>query len=102
MQAVTFIHKEQNNLTEEALLPYLRQYRHSESTGKNSIKETVVNHGTEMKEISRKKNQAESQSKEEVEELIRRNLQRQMETITDRVINRIEKKLQMERRRRGY
>ena len=102
LQAVTFIHKEQNNLTEEALLPYLRQYRHSESTGKNSIKETVVNHGTEMKEISRKKNQAESQSKEEVEELIRRNLQRQMETITDRVINRIEKKLQMERRRRGY
>lgn len=102
LQAVTFIHKEQNNLTEEALLPYLRQYRQSESSGKNSIKETVVNHGTEMKEISRKKNQAESQSKEEVEELIRRNLHRQMETITDRVVNRIEKKLQMERRRRGY
>ncbi|MCI8670049.1 MAG: hypothetical protein HFI34_11120 [Lachnospiraceae bacterium] len=102
LQAVTLIHKEQNTLTEEALLPYLRQYRQPKGKEKNDFNGMVVNRRTETKEISRKINQTQSQSKEEVEELVRRNLQRQMETITDRVFNRIEKKLQMERRRRGY
>ena len=102
MKGITFIHKEQNDLTEETFLPYLQQYGLAESGRKNSRKETVVNHRTETKEISRKIDPAVPQSKEEVEELVRRNLQRQMETITDRVVDRIEKKLQMERRRRGY
>lgn len=102
LKGITFIHKEQNDLTEETFLPYLQQYGLAESGRKNSRKETVVNHRTETKEISRKIDPAVPQSKEEVEELVRRNLQRQMETITDRVVDRIEKKLQMERRRRGY
>lgn len=102
IDTMNLIHKDQRNLPDEEILEYLRQYRQSESRQKNDFKQTVENNIVETKEINQKKNEVVTRSKEGVEELVQRNLQRQMETITDRVFHRIEKKLQMERRRRGY
>ncbi len=101
-KSMRLIHKEQENYIEEELLQHLVNQKNIDQKQENHVQEVVTNHMVETKEIQQQQRKMLCQSEEELSELVQKKLQGQIGIITDRVFNRIEKKLQMERRRRGY
>lgn len=101
-RTVKFIHRESAYGWNEEKSESFLQNRQKEKKQENYIRETVKNHTVDNRQVSMEKKEVVSSSKEELSELVQRNMKQQIEVITDRVYNQIEKKLQMERKRRGY
>lgn len=98
---VPFVHKTERKAVEEELLELLEQQRTSRTEVVHEEQEHLqVNTLRETNQTTLNQ-QFVTQSTEEVTELVNRALTRQMGTITDKVYSQMERKLQMERNRRG-
>jgi hypothetical protein len=98
--AVRFVHKQaQTDMTEE-LLEQLEQQRKS-TTVRTDTKEEVTQRQTRQTDKNQVEQTMVAQTTEDITELVNRTLARQMRTISDQVYRQMEKRLQMERSRRG-
>jgi hypothetical protein len=98
--AVKFVHKQaQPDVTEE-LLEQLEQQR-TRSTIRTDTQEEVTHRQTRQTDVSQVEKTMVAQTTEDITELVNRTLARQMRTISDQVYRQMEKKLQVERSRRG-
>ncbi len=101
-KTMKFIHRESAYRLNEERLESLIHNRQKEKKQENYIREIVKNHTVDSRQVNVEKKEVVPSSKEELSELVQRNMKQQIEVITDRVYNQIEKKLRMERKRRGY
>jgi hypothetical protein len=98
--AVKFVHKQaQTDMTEE-LLEQLEQQR-TRSTVRTDTREEVTHRQTRQMDVNQVEQTMVAQTTEDITELVNRTLARQMRTISDQVYRQMEKKLQVERSRRG-
>lgn len=99
---VTLVHKQQteNEITEEIMEQLLNQNRVLENQTK-VMEEVTQNSRTVERRVTNQTTHEVTQQTENLTEMISRGVQGRIGEITDQVYNRLEKRLQNERRRRG-
>lgn len=99
---VTLVHKQQteNELTEEIMEQLMNQNRVLENQTK-VMEEVTQNSRTVERRVTNQTTHEVTQQTENLTEMISRGVQGRIGDITDQVYNRLEKRLQNERRRRG-
>ena len=101
-ETLSFVHRQTTNAVDEDIMEQLLENRHlteqknivTQQT--NEVNQTVNTHQT-WQHVNRVE-----QKHEDVTELIRTDIQRQIGAISDQVYSRLEKRLQNEKKRRGY
>ena len=100
-QNVDFVHKVEEQIITEELINTIRSQsidNHREET----IERNVMNISTTERQINEAVNNIRVTKQENIEELVQLNVKKQLNQISDQVYGKIEKKLQTERKRRGY
>lgn len=98
---VEFVHKaEEQTLSEEML----EEIRLRERTRKEERREetTIQQNRVTQKTVEEAVNHIQLRQTEDIEELIRQNVKKQLGNLSDQVYGKLERKLQTERKRRGY
>lgn len=98
---VHFIHRRAQDTLSEELLTRLEERRQTATHHQESTAETVRRQMTAQTELTQVSHQVAAETTEDITALVSRTLARQMGTITDRVYQQMEKRLQTERSRRG-
>lgn len=101
-ERISMVYKTQNQILEEEMLEeLLEQTRRLQS--ETRIRETVEEHNqvVHTKTVQHTTQQI-LQETQDLTEMIQKGVQKQIGTISDQVYNRLEKRLQNEKRRRGY
>ena len=101
-QNLSFVHREQNNTTEEEIMQQLleqnRLLQQKNIVTEQTMQTTqVINEHQNWQQIRNVQ-----QNNEDVANLIRSDVQRQLGAISDQVYAKLEKRLQNEKKRRGY
>lgn len=99
-EPVHFVHKTEQHVVDESLLERIEQQRQTV----RQIEETQVDEQQgriETQQIDRTLQRTIEKTGEDVTELINRTLARQLGTISDKVYSQMEKRLRLERARRG-
>lgn len=101
-QSVSMVHKEENHEMDEELLNMLQKKTtdtvHEETLEKKDIYTDKVLETNYTQQI----NQVTTKQIDNIEEIVSRQVRSQMGTISDQVLNRLERRLADERRRHGY
>ena len=98
---IGLFHKEKEQIITEELI-------NTRSEKVNNLKEKIVEHNQLLnvnrneKQIDEVINMINVRNQNNIEEIVQQNVRKQLSQITDKVYDRIEKKLQTERKRRGY
>lgn len=99
---VELVHKAEEQTLDEALLETIRsnreQTRREEHTTQTTVQQSSVNERTVQESINR----LHTNRSENIEELIQQNVKKQLGNLSEQVYGKIEKKLQAERKRRGF
>lgn len=98
--AVHMIHKQEENILSEELLERL-QTQQVKSETKQVIEQQVSHETVRQTDVHTLSKQVVTQATEDITALVNRTMTRQLGTITDKVYQQMEKKLQTERNRRG-
>lgn len=99
-QPVQFVHKTEQRAVSEELLTQLEQQRQTvHQTEQTQV--TEQHERMETRQIEQTQRRTVERMSEDVTELINRTLARQLGTISDKVYSQMEKRLRMERARRG-
>lgn len=98
---VELVHKAEEQVISEEMLEEIRL---RERTRKEEHREetTVQQNRVTQKTVEETVNHIQLRQTEDIEELIRQNMKKQLGNLSDQVYGRLERKLQMERKRRGY
>lgn len=101
-QQIEFVHKKEEQLVNEELLEEIRE--HSQKTVKTEEKEetTVQNNKMTHQVVQDSINRIQTTRTEDIEELIQQSVRRQLNHLSEQVYGKLEKKLETERKRRGY
>ena len=101
-QQIEFIHKTEEKLMNEELLEEIRNQNHqivkTEVTEENSTQNRKEIHQVVQESINR----IETNRIEDIEEIVQQSIKRQLNNLSEQVYGKLEKKLQTERKRRGY
>jgi hypothetical protein len=89
------VHVSEEMLEEIRLREWTRKEERREET-------TVQQNRVTQKTVEETVNHIQIRQTEDIEELIRQNMKKQLGNLSDQVYGRLERKLQMERKRRGY
>lgn len=101
-QNAVIVHKVDEQIITEDLLNTIR------SKNVENVKEETTEHNQihninkNEKQISETINQIRVHNQENIDEIVKQNVKKQLNQLTDQVYGKIEKKLQTERKRRGY
>ena len=101
-QNAVIIHKVDEQVITEDLINTIK------STAAQTVKEETFEHNQvhninkNEKQINETVNQIKIRNQENIDEIVKQNVKKQLNQITDQVYGKIEKKLQTERKRRGY
>lgn len=101
-KSLFFVHKEQENTVDDNIIELLNQTKQMTYKQENAINEKNTTQTIHTSQIDQTKTNITHQSMDEISEIVQSSLQQKMEMITDRVFSKLEKRLQSERRRRGY
>ena len=101
-QQVEFVHKVEEQLMNEELLEEIRQQSHASVKTEQTEETTVHNHKEIHQIVQDSINQLHTNRVEDIEEIVQQNVRRQLNSLSDQVYGKLEKKLQTERKRRGY
>lgn len=101
-QYIELVHKTEEQLIKEELLNEIREQ--SQKTVKNTQTEetTMQNHREVRQMVQETVNRVQTNRVEDIEELVQQSVKRQLNHLSEQVYGKLEKKLQTERKRRGY
>ncbi len=99
---VELVHKAEEQINEEELLETIRQQQHrlkkEDRFEENTLQKNTITQQTVQQTIQ----QSTVERIEEIDEMIQQNVKKQINQLSDQVYSKIEKKLQTERKRRGF
>lgn len=98
---VALVHREEEQILSEE---FLEEIRTRERTKREEHREetTVAQNRVTQKTVEEAVNHIQMKQTDDIEEIIRQNVKKQLGNLSDQVYGRLEKKLQTERKRRGY
>ncbi|MCD8196695.1 MAG: hypothetical protein LUE24_05970 [Lachnospiraceae bacterium] len=101
-QELSLVHKStENTLDEETLQEILAQER-TRNRRTEVVRQTEEDHRVENTQVVNRSGQSSVTRQQDLEELIERGLQRQMSQLSDQVYTKLERRLENEKKRRGY
>ncbi len=101
-QNVTLVHKEEDRIISEDVLNTLHQQtRETSQTETREQRNQLEQHVVETN-VQQTVNRRNIQQIENIDEIVQQNVRKQLGKISDQVYGKIEKRLQTERKRRGY
>lgn len=101
-QDAVIVHKVDEQIITEELLNTIRN-RTEENKKEETVEHNQIhNINRTEKQINETVNQIRVNNQENIDEIVRQNVKKQLNQLTDQVYGKIEKKLQTERKRRGY
>ena len=101
-QQVEFVHKKEEQLVNEELLEEIREQ--SQKTVKTQqTEETTVQNNKEVHQVIQDSvNRIQTNRVEDIEQIVQQSVKRQLNHLSEQVYSKLEKKLETERKRRGY
>lgn len=101
-QQVELVHKVEEQLLSEELLEEIRQ-QNQKSIKTEQTEETTIQNKTEVHQVVQDSiNRVQTNRVEDIEEIVQQSVKRQLNNLSDQFYGKLEKKLQTERKRRGY
>lgn len=99
---IEFVHKKEQVLDHEELLEEIRMQTQRNLKTQQTEEQTIRNERDVRKVIQESVNNIQTQRTEDIEELVQQSMRRQLNQLSEQVYGKLEKKLQTERKRRGY
>ena len=101
-QQVELVHKVEEQLLNEELLEEIRQ-QNQKSIKTEQTEETTIQNKAEVHQVVQDYiNRVQTNRVEDIEEIVQQSVKRQLSNLSEQVYGKLEKKLQTERKRRGY
>jgi hypothetical protein len=101
-QAVGLVHKVEEQILTEELINEIKSQTVDNVREETREVNEIHNVNHTQKQINETVNRIQVNQQENIEELVKQNVKKQLNQLTDQVYGKIEKKLQTERKRRGY
>lgn len=101
-QNIDFVHKVEEQLLSEELLEEIRMQKQNVKREEHTEQTTVEKQKTVHQTVQESVNQIQTHQLNQIEELVQQSVKKQIGDLSDQVYGKIEKKLQTERKRRGY
>ena len=101
-QNIDFVHKVEEQVLNEELLEEIRMQREQTKKQEYTEQTTLENKTTHQQMVQETVNHMQTTQLNQIEELVQQSVKRQIGDLSDQVYGKIEKKLQTERKRRGY
>ena len=101
-QQVEFVHKKEEQLINEELLEEIRSQNQKTIQNRETEETTVTKEREVHKAVQEAVNRIQTNRVDNIEELVQQNVKRQLNQLSEQVYTKLEKKLQTERKRRGY
>lgn len=101
-KTIDFVHKVEEQLVNEELLEEIRMQKQNTKWEEHTEQTTIDHQKTMHQTVQESVNHIQTNQFENVEELIQQSVKKQIGELSDQVYGKIEKKLQTERKRRGY
>ena len=101
-QQVELVHKVEEQLINEELLEEIRQQNQTTMKMQQTEETTVQNHKEIRQIVQDSINKMQVNRVDNIEEMVQQSVKRQLNNLSDQVYGKLEKKLQTERKRRGY
>lgn len=99
---VDLVHKAEEQILDEELLERLRTQQQRTKQEEHFEETTLQQNHITQKTIQESTHQIQTNQVENIEELIQQNVKKQLNHLSDQVYGKLEKKLQTERKRRGF
>ena len=101
-QTIDFVHKVEEQLLNEELLEEIRMQREHTKKQEFTEQSTLENKTMHYQTVQETVNHMQTTQLNQIEELVQQSVKRQIGDLSEQVYGKIEKKLQTERKRRGY
>ncbi len=101
-QQVELVHKVEEQLINEELLEEIRQQNQKTMKTEQTEEITIRKNGEIHQMVQDSINRIQTNRVEDIEEIVQQSVKRQLNNLSDQVYGKLEKKLQTERKRRGY
>ena len=101
-QQVELVHKVDEQLVKEELLEEIRQQNQNTVKTVQTEETSVQNHREIQQIVQDSINKIQVNRVDNIEEMVQQSVKRQLNNLSDQVYGKLEKKLQTERKRRGY
>jgi len=101
-QQVEFVHKKEEQLISEELLEEIRTQNQRTIQNRETEETTVRTEREVHQAVQEAVNRIQTNRIDNIEELVQQNVKRQLNQLSEQVYTKLEKKLQTERKRRGY
>lgn len=99
---IDFVHKTEQTLNQEELLEEIRMQNQRSMKTQQTEEHTIRNERDVKKVFQESVNHIQMTRTEDIEELVQQSVRRQLNNLSEQVYGKLEKKLQTERKRRGY
>lgn len=99
---IDFIYKQENTEVTDQILEAIEETRNSSSFRQNIDNVTETSQQVTQTRIENINKNITTRTDENINEIVQRSMNQQLNSLTDKVYQQIEKKLSMERKRRGY
>lgn len=101
-QQVEFVHKKEEQVINEELLEEIREQSQKMVKTQQTEETKVQNHKEMHQVVQDSVNRIQTNRVEEIEQIVQQNVKRQLNHLSEQVYSKLEKKLETERKRRGY
>ena len=99
---VAFVHRSQEQQVDEELIQQMIEQNNRVNRTVHKQTDTVTSYDTTEHTYTNVNTQQIVQQNENVEELVRQGVQRELGSLSEKIYHRLEKRLESEKRRRGY
>lgn len=99
---VTLVHRSQEQQVDEELIQQMIRQNNQVNRTVHSQNETVTNYDTTERKYTNVNTQRIVEQTENVNELVRQGVQRELGALSEKIYRKLEKRLESEKRRRGY
>ena len=101
IEAVELYHKENETSIDEELLEELRTVNRQTMQSRTQVQNVIEEHHMIEEQITNRVNEMRLNNEQELAELVSRNVRQQLRGMSDQVYQKLEKRMDTERRRRG-
>ena len=101
-QQIEFVHKKEEQLINEELLEEIRTQSQKTIQNRETEETTMKNEREVHQVVQEAVNRIQTNRVDNIEELVQQGVKRQLNQLSEQVYTKLEKKLQTERKRRGY
>ena len=99
---MTLVHRSQEQQLDEEEIRQLIEQNRTQTRTVHTQNESVTNYDTTQRQFTNVNTQQIMEQTENVSELVRQGVQRELGALSEKIYHKLEKRLETEKRRRGY